>query len=296
MYCPSCGKEVSEGSLFCQACGRQLSAAPGVSSTVTSEDLAAFVGPNWDKYSYKFAGFNEGGADNFRATWHWPAFFVPFWWMLYRKLYGWALLAFLLMYIPVVGTLLLRIAWALTGNWIYYNHAKKRIFEIKQQHHSPEAQKVAISASGGTGNVVLVIAAVLVSIAIAGIIAAIAIPAFMGYKHAAKDRMVRENYRSAIEYVQTEMGKYSFDPANVTTSASASLEEKNGDNKNPWDELLPAFTNGEPVKGQVGFTGDYGDNVKAACDNKGAITIEANIGGSGGENESKTLECSGTAL
>ncbi|MDA8157112.1 MAG: zinc-ribbon domain-containing protein [Actinomycetota bacterium] len=295
-FCTRCGKEVAEGSIFCHSCGHRLSTITGASEQVTTDDLAAFVGPNWDKYSYKFAKFNESGVDNFRATWHWPAFFVTFWWMLYRKLYGWAVFAFFLTLIPIVGPLLIRIAWAITGNWIYYNHAKKKMLEIKQRHYSPEAQRVAMAASGGVGNAVLILVAVLLSIAIAGIIAAIAIPALMGYKNEAKHRLVLENYHQAIYYVQAQMDQYSYSPAEVTTSAAASLEEKGGQKKNPWDNILPAFVNGEPEKGQVGFTGEYGDNVKEACDNRSSITVEANIEGSGGVNSSKTLSCRGAML
>jgi len=51
------------------------------------EEFIVFTGENAHKYLPKFEKFNIGGVDNFSITWHWPAFFVGFWWMLYRKLY-----------------------------------------------------------------------------------------------------------------------------------------------------------------------------------------------------------------
>ena len=98
-YCNKCGKEVIEGSSFCQNCGERLVYSTSINQSpstisLTDEDYTTFIGKNADKYLTKFKKFNVSGVDNFSATWHWPAFFVGFWWMLYRKLYLWALLYF----------------------------------------------------------------------------------------------------------------------------------------------------------------------------------------------------------
>lgn len=182
-YCSKCGKKVLEGSSFCQHCGGNLSITPAssqssiLSSGLTKEDFAAFVGTNSEKYLTKFAKFNIGGIDFFRATWHWPAFFVPFWWLLYRKIYGWAILAFLTAWIPFIGCY-----WAIMANYIYYRHAKKKLLEIKQLYPAPETQRAVITLRGGVGNAALIFALIIGLIMVIGILAAIAIPQFAAYR------------------------------------------------------------------------------------------------------------------
>jgi len=50
-----------------------------------------------DYYLSRFAKFDGNGKAG--ASWHWPAFFVSFYWFLYRKMWFNALLYFLLPYI-----------------------------------------------------------------------------------------------------------------------------------------------------------------------------------------------------
>jgi Tfp pilus assembly protein PilE len=203
-YCPKCGKEVLEGNSFCQHCGGSLSSTPGsmqaqtqnMSSGLTNEDYAAFVGKNWEKYLPKFAKFNVGGIDSFKATWHWPAFFVPFLWLLYRKLYGWAILAFFLGIIPYVG-LVTGFFWALVANRLYYNHTKKKLLEIKQLHPTPETQRAVIAVTGGVGNAALIIGVLVGGIAIIGILAAIAIPQFVTYRERAYNAQAKAEIQNA---------------------------------------------------------------------------------------------------
>jgi hypothetical protein len=107
-YCAKCGKEATQGSSFCQHCGEKLpdvhdvAQVPAASSVITNEDYARFVGIKAEEYLPKFKRFSVHEMDNFRVTWHWPAFFVPFCWMFYRKLYGWAILAFFTEFISYI--------------------------------------------------------------------------------------------------------------------------------------------------------------------------------------------------
>lgn len=117
------------------------------------------------------------GDERFRFTWHWPAFFVTFGWMMYRKLYGWAILALFSQFIPLVQ-LFAPILWPLTANYIYYRHAKKKLIEIKRSCQSSETQKDVIAASGGVSFTALAIAAA-VAIVFIGIMGAIAVPAYL---------------------------------------------------------------------------------------------------------------------
>lgn len=225
-YCSKCGKEVLEGSSFCQHCGGSLSATPSsmqtssVSSGLTNEDFKAFVGNNSEKYLGKFAKFNEGGIDNFKATWHWPAFFVPFAWLLYRKSYGWAILAFFLGIIPFVGVVAM-FGWAIVANYMYYKHAKRKLLEIKQLHSAPETQKDAITVTGGVSIAALIIGEVIRLIAVIGILlASIAIQSsanrVMTYNAAAMADL--RNAAIAEEVYYTDNQKY--DAAALTDGAT----------------------------------------------------------------------------
>ena len=216
-YCTKCSKEVLEGSSFCQHCGGNLSATPNsiqtssMSSGLTNEDFAPFVGTNSEKYLTKFAKFNVGGIDSFKVTWHWPALFVPFLWMLYRKMYGWAILAFFLGIIPYVG-LVTGFVWAIVANYIYYKHAKKKLLEIKQLHPAPETQKAVITVTGGVGNAALIIGALIALVAVIGILAAIAIPNFIAYRNRAYQATVKSeltNLRTVEESYFAEHNRYS---------------------------------------------------------------------------------------
>lgn len=152
---------------------------------VTEEDFAHFIGKNADKYLSKFGEFTVRGADKFALTWHWPVFFFGFLWMLYRKLYLWALLAFFLPIIaPFVSSyfnLLIMIAWGMTGNYIYYKHAKKKILKLKTDQSCFDLSLMATSLRkiGGVNRWVPYIALLM---AIVGILAAISIPGYAPYK------------------------------------------------------------------------------------------------------------------
>ncbi len=155
-------------------------------ATLTDGDYAAFVGKNADKYISKFKKFNRRGTDNFVATWHWPVFFAGFWWMLYRKLYLWALLYFVLLLIPCVDVVAC-IAFAITSNYIYYKHSKNKLLEIKQAQQSPRMQRdVAVRTGGVNSWVVTVMVSVVAGVAVIGILAAIMIPAYLGMQARAR--------------------------------------------------------------------------------------------------------------
>lgn len=132
--CPRCGREIEPDSFFCRYCGERVSSmTPDASyDQVRDEDYRAFIGKNADRYVSKFRSFQTAGRDRFAVTWNWSAFFLGFIWMLYRKMYLWALLAFLVAMTPV-GFPLTMIGWGITGNYLYYLQARKIILDIKSQ-------------------------------------------------------------------------------------------------------------------------------------------------------------------
>jgi len=177
---------------------------PGNTSAASGCDMATFIGKNSDIYLRKFASFGTAGNGGFAATWHWPAFLVPFWWLIYRKQYLWAILAFVLSFIPTIG-LLSMIVFGLTGNYIYYTYANKKLLEISALP-SEMSRAVAMARAGGVNNLAWVLAP-LIGIAVIGILAAIAIPQFNSYRqkafHATTLTELRNAKTSVEDYYQT---------------------------------------------------------------------------------------------
>ena len=308
-YCSKCGKEAIEGSSFCQHCGGSLSptqdSTQTASSGLTNEDFRTFIGKNSEKYLAKFAKFNADGADSFKATWHWPALFVPFWWMIYRKMYGWAALAFVLGIIPYVG-LLTGFVWAIVANYLYYNHAKKKLLEIKQLHPAPETQKAVITVTGGTGNAVVIIGAVIGIVFVIGILAAIAIPAFLGQQEKARKKAIESSVNGAVPELQswlltTVKGKdrRATDRREIDTDGNGVVNDKDlknsellnkgvcdqfvtmktsaGKEKSPWDVNVNLWSMGAGG-GQIQCMQSADNQITlTATDKKGAVITTKTI-------------------
>lgn len=116
-----------------------------------------FIGPNPEKYLTHFKRFGETG-DAFKPIWHWPAFFVPFFWLLYRKMYLHAIGALLLGFIPIVG-LGVNIGMGLAAYFLYYKHAKSSIDQLKRYARSPDIAQT-VEQEGGVNKTAVIIAAI----------------------------------------------------------------------------------------------------------------------------------------
>ncbi len=138
----------------------------------------------------------------------------------------------------------------------------------------------------------------LVVIAILGILAAIAIPAYMGYQKNAKARAAYENWDAAVRYVKAEMSKYSYDAADVTTVAAVSMNGGNPALKHdPWDSTKDAFAadaGANPPVGQVNIADGNAGNIKTDCSGTGttAVTISV-ITDNGATAVSTSFKCGG---
>ncbi len=131
--------------------------------TVTEDEFASFIGEKSQKYLLKFRKFSVNDIDRFSATWHWPAFLVGFWWLLYRKMYLWAVVYFILLFIPYANVA----AWitlAVSGNYFYCRYAKGEILRVKTLQSSGDILKT-LSELGGTNKWVPVIGIVVSSVA-----------------------------------------------------------------------------------------------------------------------------------
>ncbi|WP_167481157.1 pilin [Acidovorax cavernicola] len=161
---------------------------------------AAAIGPhNQGHYVAKFKAFDRTSSPH--LGWHWPAFFLTVYWLLYRKLWWHALgyfaapyvlLAMAAMLVPMVGAdwaamvglgffALLFVVPALLGDGIYYRRCRQLIEQARAESSDARTQLAYLSKEGGTSKVVAVLFYVLFVPALIGMLAAIALPAYQDY-------------------------------------------------------------------------------------------------------------------
>lgn len=206
MHCTHCGHEAGTEARFCRDCGQPLE-APAIGD---ADFYKAAIGPNNTAYYLqRFAEFDRRGKAG--IGWHWPAFFITFYWLLYRKMWLNAFLYWISPYVLMVplvaamalagnedagvavfaaGYLLYIAAFMLLpplfGNALYYRHCKAKIAEAKQAGGSPERQLGELAGKGGTSNVAIFILLGFGVLMMLAILAAIAVPAYQDYTVRAK--------------------------------------------------------------------------------------------------------------
>ncbi len=201
MHCPQCATPNPEVGHFCTHCGHSLTEP--TPDEVTRENFRAILGPkNQEYYLQRFEEYEANGKTT--IGWHWPAFFITFYWLLYRKMWLAALLYFILPYVctsllglvssllgasgaPMMGIgylvyiLAILLLPPLFANSLYYRHCQSKIRKAEQLHDDRARQLGYLSAKGGTSNVMLFVVLIFGFIAVIGILAAIAIPAYHDY-------------------------------------------------------------------------------------------------------------------
>ncbi|MEW6185447.1 MAG: zinc-ribbon domain-containing protein [Thermodesulfobacteriota bacterium] len=160
-FCPSCGKETDTAYVFCPYCGKKMGAPSTAFSGewVTEGEFKSFIGKDAGYYWRKFQNFRSTGQEGFAFTWSWPAFFLGFIWMLYRKMYLWSLLAFIIALTPITFPVLM-IGWGLTGNYLYFWHARKKILDQRSKLRSGFSTQ-GLAESGGVNRWVWFVGAIL---------------------------------------------------------------------------------------------------------------------------------------
>jgi len=147
--------------------------------------LALFYGPPAEHYLNACQRYLSGPRTRFGLSWNWAAFFSPFVWSLYRKMWGWSLILFFtevfapvllivmgaydivssqLVHLGYVLIALNRLVWPALANFLYCSHARK----VLQRMHSMApnyAAEIDIATAGGVST-----GAVLVGLAVAGVI------------------------------------------------------------------------------------------------------------------------------
>ena len=166
------------------------------------EAWGAVIGDaNTSYYLERFARLAHGDS----GGWHWPGFFVTWYWMLYRKMWVPALVYFFQPYVTVMVLAgvaaaapavagLLYIVWivaqlAVPGLFVnrwYYNHCMKKIRDVRARGGSKEQMLGRLEGLGGTSNILVIIVAFVVIFMGIGILAAVALPAYQTYTIKAK--------------------------------------------------------------------------------------------------------------
>jgi Tfp pilus assembly protein PilE len=249
MFCSKCGTPNDEAASFCASCGYALPLPGQTASTpqakaeesISDEEYyKAIIGPkNQGYYLEYFSRFDDEGKAG--ASWHWPAFFVSFYWLLYRKMWLNALIYFFLPYlilIPfgiigaaagnaaggliVLGYLVYLVAifilMPMYANALYYKQCKKTITAVCSTSHGTQRQLGELSGKGGTSSVVIFIILIMTFVAFVGILAAIAIPAYQDYTIRARTSQAMSIGRSAEEFVGNYYDLYRSFPRSLEAS------------------------------------------------------------------------------
>lgn len=211
----------------------------------------AVIGPkNQDYYLARFQQFDQAGKA--ATSWHWPAFFVTFYWFLYRKMWINALIYFFLPYIALIPMAIIAtvvgdsiealsgmyIAYLLAifiipgvyGNALYYRHCKSQIQDVSRSSKDPQRQLGELSGKGGTSNIVLIVILLLVFVSVVGILAAIAIPAYQDYTTRARTTQAMLLGQEAADavgryYQQTQRIPARLQEAGFSTPLPAHIRE-----------------------------------------------------------------------
>ena len=250
MLCSKCATSNDDDATVCVNCGYEFPPpAQGVPETHARVDVPAsdeayykaVLGPkNQDYYLSQFTRFDSDGKIN--PLWHWPAFLVTFYWLLYRKMWFYAVVYFFLSWVvmipfgilgasmgsavTVLGYLLYLVAIFILipmyANAIYYNHCNKIIAEIRASTHYTQVQLEELAEKGGTSQIVIFIILILSFIGFIGILTSVAIPAYQEKTIKLHTSQALSIGKSAEKFVDAYYTQYSSIPRSLEATSFAS--------------------------------------------------------------------------
>ena len=115
----------------------------------------------------------------------------------------------------------------------------------------------------------------MIVVAIIGILAAIAIPAYNGYVRTAKATAHVDNFKNAFRLTKSEAGKVQASATPAQVCADVINELNAGNLRAPGDPTVDAFTAGAPGAGQVQVDGLVATNNKQCVTQGATITIRS---------------------
>ena len=239
MFCPQCGKLSDASARFCGECGvgfvRADSNFVNMVGVGDSDGFyrAALGRNNYSYYFDVFQRFDSAGVVG--VSWNWPAFFVTFYWLLYRKMwlgafvyffFPWLLVLFSFLIgnmavVAVVFLLYFSVCFLLVplySNAFYYWFCNRNISKAKSKFSDVKDQLEYVSENGGTSSSVLIAVAVLLWVpVIMKILAAASLPAYQDYLIRSGLSEAAVVGSSAAEMVE----KYYFENGEVPESLAA---------------------------------------------------------------------------
>lgn len=204
--CGRCGFQNGSSAKFCAECGFDLSKKERNTLSTGLDDKtivnmeeyykAAIGSKNQNYYLRVFHQFDKNGKVG--LSWHWPAFFVTIFWLLYRKMWlnTIAYLAFTYFFTSALEKFLLGAGFSketlgmiyfieflaifiipsLYANNFYYWHVKKKIMKSKLLYPDIQKQLFWLSAKGGV-SVIWAVLCVVISVSIVGTLVAVVVSA-----------------------------------------------------------------------------------------------------------------------
>ena len=195
MYCPHCKAPIGAAMTACPRCGKSL-VSRGPAGASLGDLFKAAIGPKARSHYLSRFKAAQGGS---RIGWHWPAFFVTLYWLMYRKMWAKAGLYFLAAVVTnvaisissathaMLGAALSLLALlgfflvpALLANGWYYQHCKALIRKARSHSDQADEQLEELQEKGGTSWLGVIVLAI-VSVVFTGICAAIALPAYQDF-------------------------------------------------------------------------------------------------------------------
>lgn len=178
MYCRYCGKNIEDNDRFCMVCGKPTGIQPQAdneqphSNADYQPDSTAveLVGKNTNYY---ISQFQKLKWNNKRVSWNWAAFLTGACWLVYRKLYLWALgyIVVNLLLLAEGANIILMVVEGLFANYIYMQHIENLTEEAKKL---PENSRTEfIRKKGGTNAVAVIALIVLMVVFIVLVVSAI---------------------------------------------------------------------------------------------------------------------------
>ncbi|WP_421381676.1 DUF2628 domain-containing protein [Bacillus salacetis] len=159
MYCSNCGEKQTGEGKYCQNCGHSLTSESIEEREAPSKEssLKTFVGKNSDYYLKKWDIGDNGPRK--KISWNWAAFLTGYFWLGYRKMYGYMVIILLLWL--AIDAVSYSIDWpaealnasfmwgimAVLGNHIYYLYAEKKIKKLEDKGTASEDR---LTKAGGT--------------------------------------------------------------------------------------------------------------------------------------------------
>jgi type II secretory pathway pseudopilin PulG len=176
--------------------------APAAITMNRRQEYEAFIGP--EKSDYYVPVFEHFDAGRGAAWWNWPAGLITQYWMLYRGMLLWGflwypILSYVVAFVLIRGAAALLgplgtalgypgfligsiVVMGLYGNKIFHGHVLKQIRRSTALGLS-EAQRRNWLIRRGASGYLWVLIVILVAVAVLGMLAAIAIPAYQDYSY-----------------------------------------------------------------------------------------------------------------